>query len=267
MATYPLAPAVQISQTRFREQLVNGWGIPEGARVLEIGCGQGDTTAVLADAVGPSGKVLAVDFADEEYGAPISLGDATRHLSEGPLGSHIEFRLSFDLFGQNFAPNSFDVVVLAHSTWYFDSLERLRETLFYVRSWAPRLCLSEWDLEPRSIEEVGHFLAVLIQGQLEAFKTSSEANVRTPYSRETLRRILAEAHWESESETVIDADLDDGRWEVSAALADSLRESQTLNLPTKLQDLVRSQIDILRRLSLEGKKRSLPAYSIVAKRA
>lgn len=266
MAAYPLAPAIQISQTRFRKQLVNGWGIREGDRVLEIGCGQGDTTAVLADAVGPTGHVLAVDAADPSYGAPVSLENSTRHLAEGPLGRQIEFRLGFDLFADNFEADAFDVIVMAHCTWYFDSLDRVRETLYYIRSWAPRLCLSEWDLEPRSLEETGHLLAVLIQGQIEAFKSASHANVRTPYSRETLKRLLADAHWESELETTLDTDLDDGRWEISTVLAESSREVEALNFPPKLRDLVCSEIDILSRLSLEGKRRSLPSYSVVARR-
>lgn len=36
-------------------------GVGPGMRVLEIGCGTGEVTAVLADLVGPGGAVLAVD--------------------------------------------------------------------------------------------------------------------------------------------------------------------------------------------------------------
>jgi predicted methyltransferase len=44
------------------------WAIPEGARVLEIGPGQGDCTLVLAAAVGDTGHVDAVDPCDLDYG-------------------------------------------------------------------------------------------------------------------------------------------------------------------------------------------------------
>ena len=46
----------------------NIWAIPPGSKVLEIGCGQGDCTLVLAAAVGESGRVDAVDPASLDYG-------------------------------------------------------------------------------------------------------------------------------------------------------------------------------------------------------
>jgi len=56
------------SQMEHRVQLVSFWGIEPGSRVLEIGCGQGDTTVVLADAVGENGHVDAVDPGAPDYG-------------------------------------------------------------------------------------------------------------------------------------------------------------------------------------------------------
>lgn len=42
-------------------RLVNECGIAAGMRVLDIGCGTGDVSMLLADAVGPSGKVVGID--------------------------------------------------------------------------------------------------------------------------------------------------------------------------------------------------------------
>jgi len=259
----------QIRQTRFRLQLVKDWQIPLGARVLEIGCGQGDTTAVLAEAVGPTGLVVAVDLADPSYGAPVNLGDSARFLSGSDLGDRIEFHFGFDVMdpANAFPADSFDFIVLAHCTWYFSSLDRLQETLAYIRLWGRKLCLSEWDLQPLSIDQLGHLLAVLIQGQVESYKTESEANIRTPYSREALHAILENSGWQVATEHLVDAsELADGRWEVGGCLASSLREAEELGLPPKLRSLLGSQVDVLRRLSKQADVRPLPSYSILATR-
>jgi len=45
-----------------------------GSKVLELGCGQGDCTTVLATTVGGEGSVVAVDPAELDYGTffPVS---------------------------------------------------------------------------------------------------------------------------------------------------------------------------------------------------
>lgn len=47
----------------------------EGAKVLELGCGQGDSTAVLAAIVGSAGHVTGVDPGSLDYGeVPLTFG-------------------------------------------------------------------------------------------------------------------------------------------------------------------------------------------------
>lgn len=60
---------IQRSQTSHRLLLLQHWNIPTGSNIVEIGCGQGDCTTVLAHAVGEEGKVVAVDPAELNYGA------------------------------------------------------------------------------------------------------------------------------------------------------------------------------------------------------
>lgn len=59
---------IQHSQTLHRLQLSQHWDIRPGSKVLELGCGQGDCTTVLAYIVGEDGTVVAVDPAELSYG-------------------------------------------------------------------------------------------------------------------------------------------------------------------------------------------------------
>ena len=91
--------------------------------------------------------------------------------------------------------------------------------------------------------------------------------MRTPYSREALRAILIETGWNIERETLVDASaLDDAAWEIDAALGDSLAEATTLDLPARLQTLLASQGDVLRRVAARDGNRALPAYCLAARR-
>ena len=68
---------VQVAQTEHRIKIIGAWGgktFFEGGSILELGCGQGDMSAVLAAAVSSpasgrnGGKVLAWDPASGDYG-------------------------------------------------------------------------------------------------------------------------------------------------------------------------------------------------------
>jgi len=158
-------------------------------------------------------------------------------------------------------------VVLAHCSWYFDSLDHLRRTLRRVRPWAPVLCYSEWDMEPRALEQVAHLLSVLIQGQIEAYNIASTRNVRTPFSRTTLSRLLQEVGWIASVEASIDnVFLKDADWEIEDCLRSCASEAEALNLPLKLREFLGSQLDTLRSVAANSNNRPLPSYWMMAKR-
>ena len=260
---------IQVIQTAFRMRLVDGWKISPGARVLEVGCGQGDMTAVLALAVGPDGHVTAVDSADPGYGAPLTLGEATQRLQKSELGSRMSFHFGRDLSepSQAFPANAFDYVVFTHCSWYFSSLEHFTRILSVVRPWARQLCYSEWNLEPQDFGQVAHLLSALIQGQIEVFKQGSSANIRTPFSRDMAKRLLCATGWKVESEFLLDAaEMHDANWEIAACLQSAAAEMATLEMPSRLRDLLTSQLDVLRAISVAGPVRPLVSHSILANR-
>ncbi|MFJ3906473.1 class I SAM-dependent methyltransferase [Streptomyces sp. NPDC090025] len=272
MAAADHSPDSQLAQTRHRAALVAGWGIEAGATVLELGCGQGDMTAVLAEAVGPEGRVVAVDVADPSYGAPVTLGESAARLEAGPLGPRIDFRFGTDVLDPavDFPKHAFDHVVLTHSSWYFSSLGQLRDTLVRVRPWARRLWFTEWDLTPTSGDQLAHLLAVLVQGQIEAAGSHGQGNVRTPFSHEALLRLLPETGWTVDGGGPVVTDgLQDGDWEIAACLdligPDPSAPADALSgLPDPVRHLVLSQADTLRAIALPDGNRPLPAYSVTA---
>ncbi|MCS7475949.1 class I SAM-dependent methyltransferase [Umezawaea endophytica] len=265
MASNATEPSVQLAQTAFRVELVDGWGIRPGESVLEIGCGQGDMTAVLADAVGPAGRVVGLDIADPSYGAPITVGDSAAFLMASPLGGRVDMRFEVDVLDAavTFADGEFDHVVLSHCAWYFDSVDQVERVLRRVRPWARRLCFAEWDLRPTSVDQVPHLLAVLVQGQVEAAGVRGDGNVRTPFSRESLLRGLECSGWAVLSERALHgAALQDADWEIEACLR--LVESTSARLPDLARAFVDSQVDVLGALAREKGNEPLPSYALIA---
>lgn len=260
--------AIQRIQTAHRLKLIQFWGIPEGAKVLEIGSGQGDTTAALAYTVGPSGSVYGIDIASPDYGAPLTIGEACGRLQASELGNRIQISFNTDILSPevDFPEGAFDYIVFAHCSWYFHSSAQLLETLRKIRPWGNKLCLAEWDIRVTAPEQLAHYQAVLIQAQCECFKTSSESNVRTLFAPHDLRAIALEAGWHVTGETSIySEDLHDGEWEVAMTLEVYPEEiGRQDHMPTKLKELIMSQITLLKETRAQGPVKPLPVFAFTA---
>lgn len=68
LASYFIGGYGDAWQMDHRLALLSFWSIKPGSRVLELGCGQGECTVALADAVGSEGFVDAVDPGSPDYG-------------------------------------------------------------------------------------------------------------------------------------------------------------------------------------------------------
>jgi SAM-dependent methyltransferase len=270
MATGVDQPAMQLVQTGFRVAIADAWDIRPGSSVLEVGCGQGDMTAVLADAVGATGQVVGVDIAQPSYGAPVTLGESAAFLASTPLGARVDIRFGFDPLDERngFADGTFDDVVLSHCSWYFASVEQLRATLARIAPWARRLCFSEWNLRPDTVDQLPHLLAVLVQGQIEAAGVRGSGNIRTPFSRETMARVLESAGWRLTSEHDLhEPAMRDADWEVDACLRMVAKAERFDELPDAVRDFVTSQADVLRSIARDRGNIPLPSYALTAERA
>lgn len=113
-------------------------GIAAGQRVLDVGCGIGDPTLQIAVLVGPHGRVVGIDVAEDMV--------ATARDRAAALGlAHVEFRAA-DVMTEAFAPESFDAVLGRWSLNYVadpaGALGRLRTALvpggrIALAAWAP----------------------------------------------------------------------------------------------------------------------------------
>ncbi|KAJ6577210.1 S-adenosyl-L-methionine-dependent methyltransferase [Mycena capillaripes] len=216
-------PTSSVPQAQYRLDLVGKWAITPGARVLELGCGQGDTTLALAEAVGETGHVDAVDPARLDYGSPKTLGQAHDTISAGPLGPRIAWIQAEPLafLNANADAPRYDVAVLAHSLWYFASPALILETLRVLATCARRICIAEWSLScAEGTSGTTHILAVLAQAAMECRKPASESNVRTVVSPARIKDLAAQAGLVLQAEALVTpgAGVYDGRWETDHAV-------------------------------------------------
>lgn len=259
------------SQSTHRYKLIDFWGIRKGSRVLEIGCGQGYATKVLADAVGPNGFVHAIDNAPPDYGAPLTIDEARAGLLISSLGNRIQMDFKVNILNGDieFDENEFDYIVMSHNSWYFATTDEFLQILKKVKPWGKKLCFAEWDITPIISEQVPHYMAVTIQAHSECYKTPgmSDNNIRTLMSPIDIKRIIIESGWEIDNETTIySSDLKDGCWEIINTISDESRFFITYcdKMPDKLKEFLLSQIDLLATFDLMDVK-PLCVYCLTAK--
>ncbi|KZT42786.1 hypothetical protein SISSUDRAFT_1058253 [Sistotremastrum suecicum HHB10207 ss-3] len=213
-------------QTRHRIKLIKAWEIEEGWNLLELGCGQGDCTVALAEAVGQDGHVTAVDPGPADYGSPATLGQAQAYISAGRLGSRITFVQENPIGFLKAAPEEkqYDAVVLCQCLWYFASLAEIEETLALLATRTKRILVSEFALASSELTSLPHLLSVIALGALAHRDPAPTTNVRTLISPEAIRRILVEnVKCSVVREGTVEGagEMQDGTWESSYTLSKS----------------------------------------------
>ena len=230
------ATRIAISQTQHRLNLLAAWfgsletagNALEGKTVLEIGCGQGDMTVALAWAVGPSGKVNAIDPAPLDHGSPETLRQAQERIStSSSLGGRVDWIQSdpVEALERDSKLRGADYIVLAHSLLYMRSKEYVGELFRTFRSTAEpasrKLLIAEWGMLVSNESAKAHLYAVRAQ----AAQPLESGNVQLYLEPKVTRELAIDAGWEGEEDRWIESpELDDGAWEVAAARSMSVAD-------------------------------------------
>lgn len=250
---------IQQAQLQHRLELVAAFGIQKGMRVLEIGCGQGDTTVAIADAVGESGSVVAIDIANPDYGAPLTLGQAAERIKKSSLGERIDFHFEMD-FDFYESPIPFDVAVLSHCSWYFKEPEDLLKYFKKIRGLAEHICFADWDLDFTCISQRSHFCAVSILALYSNF-VKNEGNIQNLFHKTQIYQLLQQANFEVVKQLTVDATfLQDGQWEKD--YANSIR-AEFIKVPNMIQTLITGYYELMN--TSNGKEISLNSFMVCAK--
>lgn len=216
----------QVPQTAHRIDLLRGFDptiaaadnasspiLSPSSRVLEIGCGQGDTTAILAS-LAPKGHIDAVDPAPKSYGAPFTLGQAQDHLSKSY--PNITWHQATPESFLSSTTETWDAALLVHSTWYLPSPSALLSILESLVGRTPTLCIAEYSLRASETSAHPHVLAAMTRGAWNLNGRPNQANIRCPLSPKAIVDVAVKAGWKLlREEVVVPAqELQDGRWEV-----------------------------------------------------
>ncbi|KAI7337078.1 hypothetical protein KC315_g2512 [Hortaea werneckii] len=222
--------------------LAKTWQMLPGSRILDIGCGQGESSLVLAELLGPGGHVTGIDTAPHDYGSPFTVGDAQSYIKKSIYGERIDF-LQTDAArllsigeqdaGQPAPVQSFDGAVLSHSLWYFEDFESI-SSLFRVLSNASihRVHVADYSYEASLPEQVPHVLASRAQALVHASKKprptrKDEPNVRAaPHPAKVIEIASAEGFTLVKEDRITPGPhLRDGHWESTYVQMGIFRDS------------------------------------------
>jgi len=132
------------------ERLLVTSKVAEGERVIDVGCGCGDTSVQFASKVGPTGSVLGVDISEP------MLGRAMERTKDMP---HVEM-LRADATSHPFPPSAADLLTSRFGVMFFpDPAKSFRNLRSGLRS-GGRLCMAVWQIQKKNTWMAGPLAAL-----------------------------------------------------------------------------------------------------------
>ena len=121
-----------------RRQMVNDLNIKSGDLILDLGCGPGLWTALLAEKVKPNGKVIGIDS------APELLNYAIKNLKKEPLRDLIEFKKA-DFADIPYRDDIFDLVFFGNCFAYVSNHSQILAEMKRVAKPGGRVAAKDFD--------------------------------------------------------------------------------------------------------------------------
>lgn len=226
-----------IPRFQHRLNVCTQWALPRHSRLLDIGCGQGDSTLILATEISSTGHVTGIDTAPPNYGSPYTVAQSQAHiLASRPLGSRITFihddplRILRDpeYHGQ------FDGAVFCHSLWYFASESVVRDLFLTLAEAGVRnIYLAEWTGEAVDPSQIPHRLGAEAQMLLHSSRAEAKSprlmdqNVRSALLPEELLKLADNTKWRLVRRGVVQTpqNMPDGRREAQFVQSSFFRKS------------------------------------------
>ena len=248
-----------------RCRLAEFWQIPDGAHVLEVGCGRGFTTTVLATAVGSQGKVIAIDTQPLEKG---SWHQWSSKLLNSVVGSRVQYCFGTDLLEPSvtFEDGSFELAVFSHSPFFLTSPQVLAALFRRVRPWSKRLAYAEYDLQPRDLAQTPHMLDFLTQAYLILLAPEeSKGSVHSLLLPSEARQMAEQGGWHVAQDLLLQGPGGGSSWqEHITELSREMLESRRDVLSPDALSLAETCLILVEQLASEVGVQSMSTYSFIA---